>query len=160
MNTRSAILEELRVSRKVIAVGQEIMPRFLIYAPTGNHTIRLPLPDEPQARAAQFRLARLFMVWRAATGFILSSETKIPDTVTATLVSRTEVIGAAQLITREPLTFGEPTWYGREALGDEIVNLLPAKSVRLSAADLETIRDFETNRVSGLTGFDLDDGEE
>jgi hypothetical protein len=73
MNTRRDILEELRISRKVVARGMEVTPHFLVYSPTGNHTLTLPLPDAEEERLAHFRLARLFMVWKAATGFILST---------------------------------------------------------------------------------------
>ncbi len=160
MNTRRDILDELRISRKVVSAGEEVIPRFLVYTPTGKHTIMLPLPDETEERREHFRIAHLFMVWQAASGFVLSTETKIPDAVTATLVSRTEVTGALQLITREPLKFAEPVWYGREELGDEVINLLPAKSLRLTTADLATIRDFETNRVPDLTWFKSRDDNE
>jgi hypothetical protein len=73
MNTRRDILEELRISRKIVARGMEVTPHFLVYSPTGNHTLMLPLPDAEEERLAHFRLARLFMVWKAATGFILST---------------------------------------------------------------------------------------
>ncbi len=152
-DTRRDILDELRISRKVVSAGEEVIPRFLVYTPSGKHTIMLPLSDEATERREHFRIAHLFMVWQAASGFILSTETKVPDAVTATLVSRAEVMGALQIITREPLKFGEPVWYGREELGDEVINLLPAKSLRLSTADLATIRDLETNRVPDLTWF-------
>lgn len=160
MNTHRDILEELHVSRKVISAGQEVTPRFLVYTPTGNYVLMMPLREAEQERLESFRLARLFMVWQAATGFVLSSETKNPKAVTATFVSREEVTGARQLITREPLKFEEPVWYGREQLGDEAFGLLPPKTVELSRADLATIRDFEVGRVPDLTWFKSRDDDE
>ena len=97
LNTRRDILEELRISRKIVARGMEVTPRLVVYSPTGTHTLILPLPDDENERLAHFRVARLFMVWTAATGFILSTELKIPDAITATLVTRDEVTGTTYL---------------------------------------------------------------
>ena len=105
MNTRRAILEELRISRKIVARGMEVTPRFVVYSPIGTHTLMLPLPDEESERMAHFRLARLFMIWKAVSGFILSTELKIPDAITATLVTRDEVTGASQLLSRVSYKF-------------------------------------------------------
>ncbi len=91
--------------------------------------------------------------WKAATGFILSTETKVLDAVTATLVARSEGTGALQLITHDPVKFDEPIGYGHEELSDETINVLPPKSVHLTTADLQTIRDFENGFVPDLTWF-------
>jgi hypothetical protein len=110
MNTRRDILEELRTSRRTIASGLEVTPRFVVYSPSGNHIVVISLPDDEDGRRAHLRLARLFMVWKAATDFILISETKSPDALTATLVTRDEVMSASQLISRDPVKFAEPVW--------------------------------------------------
>lgn len=152
MNPREDILKELQISRKSIAAGQKVIPRFLIYTPAGKHTVMMPLPDDPGLLPTLFRIVWLFMAWQAATGFILSIETGVPDSVTATLVSRGEVAGATQNITRGPLKFDEPVWYGREQLDCEVMKLLPPRSVQLTTADLATIQDFlEANPAPGVT---------
>ncbi len=150
MTPHEQILEELRISRKEIAAGQKVTPRFLIYTPTGNHTALMPLDDETGPRSALFKVIWLFMVWKAATGFILSIENEIPDVVTATLVARRGGMGAHQIITREPLDFSEPVWYGRQQLGAEIFALLPPASVELSGTDMATIEDWEANGIPKL----------
>ena len=64
----------------------------------------VPLPADEDERRGHLRLARLFMVWKAATGFVLISETKSPDALSATLVTRDEVTvrlaGASRLALR------------------------------------------------------------
>ena len=117
-------------------------PRLVVYSPTGSHILMLPLPDNEEERRAHFRLAHLFMVWKAATGFILSVELKISGAITATLVTRDEVIGASQLITRDPVKFAEPVWFGREELGEEIIPP-PAREVRAA----ECGRDGNNRRI-------------
>lgn len=159
VNTRRDILEELRTSRRTIASGLEVTPRFVVYSPTGNHVVVMPLPAEEDGRRARLRLARLFMVWKAATGFILSGETKSPDAITATLVTRDEVTGASQLISRDPVKFAEPVWYGREDVTEEIIDLLPAKSVELSADEMLIMQGFEDGLEPDLTSFKPKDDE-
>ena len=153
MNSRQDVLEELRISRKAVSAGEELRPRFLVFSPTGNSIGMLPSADDEQ-RQAQYRIVRLFMVWKAATGFILASKTKIPDAITCTLVTRDEVTVALQHISRDPVIFEKPQWYGRGEVGDDIVNLLPARIVRLNLDELKIIRDFEDSEA-GL--FKLED---
>ena len=54
----------------------EVTLRLVVYSPTGTHTLMLPLPDGEEEHVAHFRLAPRFTVWKAATGFILSTELK------------------------------------------------------------------------------------
>jgi hypothetical protein len=159
MNTRRAILEELRISRKIVARGMEVTPRFVVYSPIGTHTLMLPLPDDESERVARFRLARLFMIWKAVSGFILSTELKIPDAITATLVTRDEVTGASQLLSRDPVNFAEPVWFGREDVEKAIIDLLPAKSVQLTADELLIIGKFQNGTVPELRFKPRDDDE-
>jgi hypothetical protein len=136
-----------------------VVPRLLVYSPTGNHPVMLPLAKDENERRRAFQLARLFMVWKAAAGFILLGETKVPDAVTATLVTRNEVTAASQLISRNPVKFAEPVWYGRDRVDEEIIDLLPAKFVQLSADELRIIDAFENGTVPELTWFKPDDPE-
>jgi hypothetical protein len=46
---RRDILEELRISRKVIRGGEELTPRFLVYTPTVD-AISLPAPTPATLR--------------------------------------------------------------------------------------------------------------
>jgi hypothetical protein len=62
MNTQRDILDELSVSRKVVVAGEEVTPRFLVYTPSGNHLMLMPLPSDLGERLESFRLARLYGV--------------------------------------------------------------------------------------------------
>jgi hypothetical protein len=157
LNTRRDILDELSVSRKVVRSGEEMMPRFYVYSPTGIYLVVIPLPKDADMRRECFWRARLFMIWKAATGFILSGELKTPDAISATLVTRDEVTGASQLVTHTPLKFAEPVWYGREDVEEEIIDILPAKSVQLTADEMLIIGEFENGTVSELTWFRPED---
>lgn len=151
MTPHEQILEELCISRKAIDAGEKVIPRFHIQTPTGNYTVLMPPDDDTGPRSALFKPIWLFMVWKEATGFILSLETEIPHVLTAIFVSRRGAIGAQQFITRAPLSFSEPKWLGGEALGKEIIALLPPASVPLSEADMATILDWEANGLLALT---------
>ncbi len=160
MNTQRDILDELSVSRKVVVAGEEVTPRFLVYTPSGNHLMLMPLPSDLGERLESFRLARLFMVWKAATGFILSTEIKIPRSITATLVTRDEVRGASQWISGNPVKFAEPVWYGSEQVDDEVIDVLPARSVEVTAEEIKIILNFEQGRGPELTWFKAGDADE
>ena len=157
LNTRRDILDELDVSRKVIRSGEKMMPRFYVYSPNGIYLAVMPSPKDAVMRRECFRRARLFMVWKAATGFIFSGELKIPDAISATLVTRDEVTGASQLLSRDPINFAEPVWFGREDVEKAIIDLLPAKSVQLTADEMLIIGEFENGTVSELTWFRPED---
>ena len=150
-----AIFEELRISRKVIRAGEEVTLRFVVFAPTARYIIMALLPLGID-RSELFYLARLFLVWKAATGFILSGELMDPDSLVSVYVSREEAYGARQAITRESPMFTEPLWYGRDEVADEILNVMPPKTLKLTAFDMETINDFEDGHVKDLTWFETD----
>ena len=160
VNTRRAILEELRISRRVICTGDELTPRLYVYSPSGIYLVLIPLPENEDKRRDLLWHARLFMVWKAVTGFILSTEIKIPDAITSTLVTRDEVTGAwQQLISRDPVKFAEPVWFGREDVEQAIIDLLPAKFVQLTADEMLIIGEFENGTVPELTWFKARDDE-
>jgi hypothetical protein len=156
-NSRRDILEELRICRKIISAGEELTPRLLVYSPNGNFLMMLPWENDETDRQESFHLAHLFMVWKAATGFILSIEIKGPNAIVSTRVTRDEVLGASQLIKRNPVKFSEPVWYGREEIDERIIGLLPAKTVQLSADDLKVIQDLENDVLPELTWFSSED---
>jgi hypothetical protein len=88
------------------------------------------------------------------------NELRVPDAVTATLVTRDEVTGASQLITRDPVKFEEPVWFRREDVDEEIIDILPAKSVQLTTDEMLIIGEFENGTVPDLTWFKPKDDDE
>ena len=152
---REILLDELRFSASVILSGEEVVPRFRVMTPEGDWTIFVPLPNGIHERMRRMRLVSGFMAWKSATTFVFSTETIAPDAVFATAIGRSEVLCVARPILRKPLSVGEITWLKREAVGDEIVTLLPRGCVELDTeTEAALIRafgphgEFETKRMS------------
>ena len=131
---RALILEELAFSQRVVREGHEVVPRFRILAPDGEHTVMVQLPDDLSERVERMRVVRAFMIWKAATGFVHSSELITPDAITACAVTREDVTGGLQRIRRKPLGFEEVEWFGRESIGDDVLQLLPPRVMTLDRA--------------------------
>jgi len=149
---RALILEELAFSQRIIRDGHEVVPRFRVIAPDGQHTIMVQMPDDLAARMERLQVVRAFMVWKAATAFIHSSEIITPDAITAFAITRTDVTGGLQRIKRKPLSFGEIEWFGRESIDEAWLQLLPPRMLTLGQRDLEFIdRAFEQGSVAGVT---------
>ena len=149
---RSLILEELALSQDIVRKGHEVVPRFRVLAPDGEHTIMVQLPDDLDARMERMRVVRAFMIWKAATGFVHSSELISPDAITACAVTRDDVTGGLQRIRRRSLGFAEVEWFGRESVGDDVLQLLPPRMMALDRRDLEFIdKAFEDGSVPGIT---------
>ena len=147
----AAVLEELEFSERVVRGGHEVVPRFRIIAPDGEHTVLLPLPDETAARVERFAMVRAFMIWKAASGFVKSTELIAPDAITTITVTRDEVRGALRRIIRSPIGFAEPEWFGRETVSDEILSLLPSRSLALSENDMRFIdQAFVLGAIPGI----------
>jgi len=150
---RKAILHALAVSRTIISDGHEVVPRFTVYAPGGPFTLWVELPDDEAARAKQMEAVRSFMIWKAAHAFILANELINPDAISVIAVTRSEINGALQRIQRMPARFDDPEWFGRENVGDEVVNLLPPRQLAITLEQLEFMRQaFEEGNVPALRG--------
>ena len=160
VNTRRAILEELRISRRVICTGDELTPRLYVYSPSGIYLVLIPLPENEDKRRDLLWHARLFMVWKAVTGFILSTEIKDSRRHHGYAGDARRSNGAwQQLISRDPVKFAEPVWFGREDVEQAIIDLLPAKFVQLTADEMLIIGEFENGTVPELTWFKARDDE-
>jgi hypothetical protein len=152
MDLRKAVLEELAVSRDIIRDGSEVVPRFTIFAPDGPHVIMVQLSDKEAERRKRFEIVKLFMIWKAASGFMMATEVVQPDAIAVTAVTRTEVIGAYQRITRSPLSFAHPEWLDRDDVGEELVSLLPPKVLSVTMMEMAAMREaFEEGSVPGIS---------
>ena len=47
---RAMVLEELAFSQRVMREGHEVVPRFRVLAPDGEHAIMVQFPDDLEAR--------------------------------------------------------------------------------------------------------------
>ncbi len=152
----SILRSELRRSVKIIKGGNEIVPRFRIFTHDGDYIVFNPLPDDIKIRHERMALVRRFMVWKLATGFILSTETMQPDAVTAVAVWRDggsdeiKVLGLYQLITRNGSakpSFAPEERAGKEMAGD-VLELLPRHQESLSQDEID-----ELQTLMGNDGF-------
>ena len=148
---RDVILDELRSSERIVRDGHEVVPRFRIFAPDGEHDVMVQLPDDLNARMERLQVVRAFMIWKAATAFVHASELIEPDAICAIAVTREGAIGALQRITRTPLSFAEPEWFGKESIGDELLGMLPPKMMTVTQGDLAFIdKAFAHESVPGI----------
>jgi hypothetical protein len=149
---RKAIDEELAVCRDMVRDGTEVAPRFTVFAPGGPYFLMVELPDDKEGRRKHFDVVKLFMIWKAASGFTLATEISDPDAISVIAVTRSDVIGAVQRITRSPLTFSKPQWLNRGEFAEEIVSLLPPKVLSVTMLDMAAMREaFEEGSMPGIT---------
>jgi hypothetical protein len=147
---RAMVLEELALSQRE---GHEVVPRFRVLAPDGEHTIMVQFPDDLEARMERLQVVRAFMIWKAARGFVHSAELFEPDAISACAVMRDDVTGGLQRIRRKPLGFGEVEWLDRTNVVDDMLQLLPPRMMTLDRRDLEFIdKAFEEGGVPGIPG--------
>jgi hypothetical protein len=148
---RQNILEEVALSRDIVRDGTEVVPRFTIRTrrsarPHGAASRRREAAARPAVEGA------LFMIWKAASAFIVASELSIFEGISVIAVSRTEILGALQRIKRSPLTFSEPEWFGREHVGKEMIDLLPPPTLTVTHDELAFMgRAFEVGTIPGIT---------
>ena len=133
---RTRVLHEIEFSTQIIRQGHEVTPRFVALTSDGPHTIVLPLPDSMEERARGIRLLRLFLIWKQAHALIGSAELKEPNAVVAYGLMGREAIVALRAVRTNPLQFGDVEWLGAEAVGEEVLNLLPARISTLSREEL------------------------
>jgi hypothetical protein len=114
MDVTKAILEELVLSQRIIRV--ELAPRFSVFTPEAKYVAFMALPEDPVERRTTLRLVRLFMVGKAATGFMLPTELHTPVAHMVVAVTREKAKAGIQRISREPLLFHEIEWHGADAI--------------------------------------------
>jgi len=129
------------MSAQIVCDGHEVIPRFRIFAPSGQFVILMQMSDDASERQRRIRLVGLFMAWKMATGFVLSGELRDPDAITSYAVSRHEQVGLLRHIERgPPISFGETTALDESHIEDGLIVLLPRGTTTMTAeliAELE-----------------------
>jgi hypothetical protein len=109
------------------------------------------LTHDKEERCKRLEMVKLFMVWKAASGFMMAAETAKPHAISVILVTRTEVLRAFQRISRARLSFSDPEWLDRDEIGEEIVSLLPPKVLKITTEEIVAMRQaFEDGVVPGI----------
>jgi hypothetical protein len=89
-----------------------------------------------EERARGIRLLRLFLIWKQAYALVGSAELKEPNAVVAYGLVGREAVVALRAVLANPLQFGDVEWLGVEAVGQEVLKLLPERISRLSREEL------------------------
>src|SRR5438477_53640 len=70
------MLEDLARGLAMVRDGHEIVPTWRIIAPGDDYVIPTRFdPDKPEQRERMLTLVPLFMAWKMATAFVLTTET-------------------------------------------------------------------------------------
>ena len=135
-NLRDLMLEDLARGLAMVRDGHEIVPTWRIIAPEGDYMILKRFnPDKPEQRERMLTLVPLFMAWKMATAFVLTTETWLgpermrlgEEAVLAIGVSRTQRMGVLRRIRRTPgLIFMAPEWLQPESIDAQYFRLLPS----------------------------------
>ena len=148
---RASVLEELAISERVVRSGHEVVPRYLVIAQDGEHTMMVQLPDDIAARNERMSVLRAFMIWKAATGFAQSTELIEPDAIASFAVTRQGVSGARRISRSRSVSLSPIEWFGVESVGEDILALLPPREVTLTHDDVVFIdKAFAHGTVPGI----------
>lgn len=133
-----------RAARLIIGEQAELDPQVRMAAPDGDYLVAITLPSSTSERQHLFRRLSNFMAWKQSPSFTLACELREPDSVYALGVSYKEVHACASLIHREPRpwtkhNFGPIEWLPRDAIGEEMIDLLPRGTRSFTSRDLEEL---------------------
>src|SRR5258706_4910753 len=124
----------LRGQRLVRRINDEggIDPQFRIATPEGDIAIAMTLSPNMQERAHQLNMLKLFMAYKTALGFIMTTELKEPDAITAVGVNRHETLAVVAEIPRAPLGFGAPQMCYASAIRHAMLSLRPRGALAIT----------------------------
>src|SRR5437773_6910271 len=136
MSLRDLMLEDLARGLAMVRDGHEIVPTWRIITPEGDFQVLTPFdPDKPEQRERMLRLVPLFMAWKMAMAYVLTTDTWLgpertrsgEEAVLAIGVSRTERMCVLRRIRRTPgLVLMSPEWLQPESIDEQYFRLLPS----------------------------------
>ena len=141
------LAEDFQMSARVIAQGEEVVPRFRIFTSEGEFLILVQMLDDPADRERRMRLVAGFMAWKMATSFVVSGETITPDAVFSVYVTRDIAFGQMRLVDRRSKTLGRGTALLDHDCDPAYHLMLPAGQSSMDPAMME-----ELERVFGDAG--------
>lgn len=101
--------EEFAMSARIVAQGEEVVPRFRIFSSEGEYLVPTRMLGDPADRDSRQRLVAGFMTWKMAHSFVVSGETVKPDAVFSVYVTRDMAFGQMRLLDRQSKTLGRGT---------------------------------------------------
>src|SRR5438477_4506670 len=136
MALRDLMLHDLASGIATVRDGHEIVPTWRIISPDGDYMVLTRFdPDKPAQRERMLTLVPLFMAWKMAMAYVLTTDTWLgpertrsgEDAVLAIGVSRTERMCVLRRIRRTPgLVLMSPEWLRADSIDDNYFRLLPS----------------------------------
>jgi hypothetical protein len=149
---KNVVISDLfRGQRLVLRIRDEggIDPQFRITtADEGDLAVAMTLSPNLRERADQMHMLKLFMAWKSAHAFVMTAELHNPDALLSVGVSHKETLAVMCEICRDPLGFGQGKWLGPDAVGNDVLSLLPRGAMSINKSQIE-----EINRFFGPTGL-------
>ena len=137
MSIRDVMLDQLAISRGIVAAGIEVVPAWRIETPDDGPWLILTRfdPDNPGQSDRALQLIKRFMVWKFAQAFVLTAEAGLgavrsgEEAVIAVGVSGSERLGVLQRILRKggEVDFPPLEWLSPEQMNPTYWTLLPRR---------------------------------
>jgi hypothetical protein len=142
-NLQELVLDDLEWAQRTFERSRRPFdPQVRVATPQGDFWIVMPLSKNGQVRGKQMGLLSDFMAWKKSPGFVLLEMIEQPEAIVAIGVMPGEAIGASSLITRQPLRYGLPEFFGPELIDAAILELLPMGPRDLSRTRIRELRRF------------------
>lgn len=144
---QKVVLAELeRGIRLKLAAGTELDPQFRLATPEGDYAVAVTLPNDPAGRAEMFAyLADLFR-WKQVGAFTMVAEAVSLRGVIASGVRYGETACAVAPLLAEdavsPESYGAVSWFGAEAVGNDIISLLPSGRAEMTADEVRKLEEM------------------
>jgi hypothetical protein len=146
MSLLDIMVEQLAATRRILEDDEPIVPSWRIAAPDGGYVVYTRFDhDDPEQRARVLLLVSRFMMWKMATSFVLTAETRLDSeekregsaAILVIGVSRQERLGVLQRIEeRDPLRLGAPEWLHEDQVEETYIDLLPAKTGEITVEEI------------------------
>ena len=115
--------QEATAYERIIRDGHEVIPSFRIYTPGGDYKIFVPMRPDLEHRAGKLRMMALFMAWKRASCFYMTSEIIEPDALVVFYVAHSSSLGIMKTIQRNPIGFGDEQWFDHQNIDPELLKL-------------------------------------
>jgi hypothetical protein len=158
MSLTALMIEQIGAARTIVEDGAEVIPAWRIDTPEGTYLIFTRFDhDKPEQRERLLHLMARFMVWKMATSFVLTAETRLgaketregDEAVLVIGVSHHERLGLVRRIEERGyrIRFGLPEWLMPDQVDDTYFHLLPAGVSEITANEVQ-----ELASVFGVNG--------
>ena len=145
---RKIVLADLaRGIRLMIEVQDELDPQFRFATPEGDFALALLLPDDKVGRKWMYERLRRFCAFKQVIAFTMTANIEEPEALVTLGVGMDGVLCCMSVIEGEKgyydeNSFGRAMWLPREAVGEDIMAVLPRGAMALSENDLVELEEW------------------